>query len=114
MLVWRVECPKGAGPFRRLAIGQSCVDFNATGLSHIRNNGSFPVMQIDWPYNATVDLYSKEAEKYVCGCPDKESLLEWFPKDSLKKLIGLGYRVRVYRPKEYIIGTSGIQVFFKK
>lgn len=105
MLVWRIEHKDtGLGPYRSP---------DAIDAYTIFDNPYLHSDQNVWPAGY-MDLGRYAEEEEFCGFPSKEAIFNWFTKEQVKTLIQYNYRIKVYRPKEYVIGKSNKQVFFHK
>lgn len=106
MLVWRIEHKEsGIGPYRE---------------DDSRN--VWKILNKDFSYHSDQDVRPapiRDLDRYIeedeyCGFHSKRAIFEWFEKEEVVALMKHNYRIKIYRPKEYVLGKSNKQIFFKK
>lgn len=106
MVVYRIEHPEhGLGPYSAegcylaIRVGNKLINAHCGSDEH-------PSPRID-----NLSKFLAKYENALFACPDMVTLRAWF--DSFwGELMQAGYRVEIYRVKDYKIGKSGKQVAF--
>lgn len=103
MIVYRYEF-RGVGPYRT-AEKDKTIQALRDEISGAHCCITHPDIERDtnWKFNF----------EYVCGCPSRSSLANWFNRYN-KRLKAAGFRIHVYETEDYIEGTSGKQLAFRK
>lgn len=103
--VFRVEGPKGEGPYQWTSGGVSEIAAQA-------NPNNSPVPYDDFPFKEWMGRPYPEMQKFKFAFPSTEAAKKWFGDDLLARMAKRGFKLRPVPAKKVYISSSGKQVIF--